>query len=133
MPVITMERLTTAQNLVDKLVEQGRLLFGDISETAQDRARLEAELEKTNGLVDRLTVEARELQDRVKQYEHANNRLVEELNTLESRFVDASARLESISHTARLDGPSLRSDEPTPAAVAGLTALRKLSANGAMT
>jgi chromosome segregation ATPase len=133
MTVITVERLASAQTVLTKVVEQGRLLYDDIEETARDREQLAAELEKSRSSNDRLMIEARELQDRVKQSEHANNRLIEELNTLDSRLADATARLESISQTARLDGPSNRSDEPTPAAVAGLTALRKLSNNGAMT
>jgi chromosome segregation ATPase len=128
MGVITVERLATAQAFVTKLVEQTKLLFDDIEETARDRERLAAELEHSNSLVGRMTVEARELNDRIKQSEHANNRLIDELNQLDSKLADATARLESISQTARLDGPPNRSDEPTPAATAGLAALKQLSA-----
>jgi chromosome segregation ATPase len=127
MSVITVERLTTAQTFVTKLVEQSKLLFDDIAETAQDRARMAGELEQSNDTIDRMRVEARELRDQVTQYEQVNNRLLEELNQLESKLADATARLESICHTARLDGPSNRSDEPTPAAVAGLNALKGLA------
>jgi chromosome segregation ATPase len=133
MTVITAERLTAANGLVNNLIERGQALFADISETAHDHARLQKELGESQDANDRLTVEVRDLRAKVKDYEDSNSRLIEELNTLESRLEDATARLESISQTARLDGPSSRSDEPTPAAIAGLNALRKLSNNGAMT
>jgi chromosome segregation ATPase len=101
-------------------------LFDDIAETAKDRERMAVELEHSNDTIDRMKVEARELRDQVAQHEETNSRLLEELNSLESKLADATARLQSISHTARLDGPSNRSDEPTPAAVAGLNALKGL-------
>jgi chromosome segregation ATPase len=104
--IITTEKLNAAKAGVDKLIEQGQVLFGDITETTQDRERLLQEIELNKQTISHLS---------------------EEILELEARLGDALARLESISTTAQLDAYASVPRNGRAGAL-GVAALEKLAA-----
>jgi chromosome segregation ATPase len=129
MTVITIDRLSTAQDIVTKLMEQGQLLFTDIADTAKDRARLAKEVEQRDGVIERLTTELQDTRARMRAFEERNNKLIDDATRTDSMLADAHARLDAIMRTARPDlEPPKRTDGNDPAGAAGVAALKRLAA-----
>jgi chromosome segregation ATPase len=129
MTVITIDRLSTAQDIVTKLMEQGQLLFTDIADTAKDRARLAKEVEQRDGVIERLTTELQDTRARCRGFEERCNKLIDDATRMDSMLADAHARLDAIMRTARPDlEPPKRPDGNDPAGAAGVAALKRLAA-----
>ena len=116
MPLITVEKAANARAIIDQMIEQSGLLFGDIVETAKELARLWEVGEEQRR-------EIAELNDTVTR--------------LENQLADANTRLESIFLTAKADpvpvpAPVIRPangpDRSATAGKAGLAALEQLAA-----
>jgi len=97
--MITVDKLAGAKILIDKLTEQGHLLYADIAETAQDRARLMQEAEEREQAIDKLNGEIADLQQRNRDLELRNSRLVDDLMKAETQLNEATAKLDNVRAT----------------------------------
>lgn len=94
--MITPEKLATVQTTLDRLMAQGKTLFADVAETAQDRARLLKEAEEREQTIEKLNQEVHEQSERIRELETRNHRLVEDNLRLETQCTDATRRLDLI-------------------------------------
>jgi hypothetical protein len=111
MTIITVEKLDAVNASVDKLIDQGKMLFGDITETVQDRARLLKHVE----YLERTVIEER---DRIAEMQ-------ERIDTLQATVDSVRATVDIGKPNGGVPTSILTTDGPVRRETLNLTELRR--------